>query len=83
MPASRMSPLRLVMMGTGDFALPTFRALYETPHSVVALVTQPERTGQGHHRGHVNVMREEALAHGTPVMPPAGVTAPVSLAHLR
>lgn len=39
-----MAPaLRLVMLGTGDFALPTFRHLIETGHEVAALVTQPDR----------------------------------------
>jgi methionyl-tRNA formyltransferase len=75
--------LRLVMMGTGEFALPTFRALYDTPHTVAALVTQPERTGQGHHRGQMNIMRQEAEVHGTPVLQPPRVNAPESLAQLK
>ena len=35
--------IRLIMLGTGDFALPTFEHLIETGHHVVALVTQPDR----------------------------------------
>jgi methionyl-tRNA formyltransferase len=31
------------MLGTGDFALPTFERLIETGHNIVALVTQPDR----------------------------------------
>jgi methionyl-tRNA formyltransferase len=31
------------MLGTGDFALPTFEHLIETGHGVIALVTQPDR----------------------------------------
>ena len=31
------------MLGTDDFALPTFEHLIETGHNVVALVTQPDR----------------------------------------
>lgn len=38
--------MRLVMMGTGPFAVPTFRGLFETQHPVVALVTAPPRAGQ-------------------------------------
>ena len=39
-----MTPLlRIIMLGTGDFALPTFKHLIETGHDVVALVTQPDR----------------------------------------
>ena len=35
--------LRIIMLGTGDFALPTLEHLIETGHNVVALVTQPDR----------------------------------------
>ncbi|MGE3820570.1 MAG: methionyl-tRNA formyltransferase [Isosphaeraceae bacterium] len=37
------SPLRIVMLGTGDFALPTFLQLCESGEDVVALITQPDR----------------------------------------
>jgi methionyl-tRNA formyltransferase len=40
-----MPALRLVMMGTGSFAEPTFEALLAGPHPVVGLVTQPDRAG--------------------------------------
>ncbi|MSR59025.1 MAG: methionyl-tRNA formyltransferase [Planctomycetaceae bacterium] len=78
-----MPPLRLVMMGTGDFAEPTFRALYDTPHEVVALYTQPDRTGRGHHQSHVNRMKHLAEARRTPVFQPASVNAPDALAQLQ
>jgi methionyl-tRNA formyltransferase len=61
--------LRLVMMATGGFALPTFRALLEGKHTVVGLFTQPDRTGRGHHR-HVNPLKELALERGLPVFQP-------------
>ena len=35
--------MRLVMMGTGTFAEPTFQGLLAGPHQVVGLVTQPDR----------------------------------------
>jgi methionyl-tRNA formyltransferase len=35
--------MRIVMMGTGRFAEPTFEALLAGPHPVVGLVTQPDR----------------------------------------
>src|SRR5207237_5422411 len=43
-PSSATTPeMRLVMMGTGTFAEPTFEALLSGPHPVVGLVTQPDR----------------------------------------
>ncbi|QDU39175.1 Methionyl-tRNA formyltransferase [Maioricimonas rarisocia] len=75
-------PLRVVMMGTGQFALPTFRTLIDSPHEVAALVTQPDRTGRGHHH-HVNVMKETGLEHGIDVFQPEKARAPEALDRLR
>lgn len=76
-------PLKIVMMGTGDFAVPTFAALYGTPHQVIGLYTQPERTGQGHHRHAVSRIKQVALDHGTPVFQPEKVNVPDVLNELR
>jgi len=69
-----MTALRLVMMGTGEFAVPTFRILYTTGHDVVALYTQPDRTAPGRQRQHANRMKDLAIAHGTPVLQPSAPT---------
>jgi len=69
-------------MGTGEFALPAFRALYNSDHQVVALFTQPDRTGRGHHH-HPHPMKDEALRHNTPVFQPEKANAPESLNDLR
>lgn len=74
--------LRLVFLGTGSFALPTFRGLYETGHQVVGLVTQPDRTGRGHHR-HVNPLKELAEENSTPVFQPAKANDADSIARLQ
>jgi len=74
--------LRLVMLGTGSFALPTFRGLYETSHEVVGLLTQPDRTGRGHHR-HRNPMKELALEHDTAVFQPDKAGTPEAVDRLR
>lgn len=74
--------LRLAMFGTGVFALPTFRGLFETRHQVVGLVTQPDRTGRGHHQ-HLNPLKELALERGVPVFQPDSANVPESLARLR
>ena len=75
-------PLRLVMMGTGDFAFPTFQSLLESEHRVVGLFTQPDRTGKGHHH-HANPLKDAATSHNVPVFQPARVNAPEALADLR
>lgn len=72
-------PLRLVMMGTGDFAVPTFRALVESRHAVVALVTQPDRSGPGRHRHVENPMKSFAQHQGIPFLQPERVKQPEAI----
>ena len=45
-----MTTMRIVMMGAGTFAEPTFQALLAGPHEVAGLVTQPDRA-VGQERG--------------------------------
>jgi methionyl-tRNA formyltransferase len=67
------------MMGTGTFARPTFEALLESGHQVVALVTQPDRA-VGQQRGSTRLaeqgMKEIALAHKVPVYQPESINTP-------
>ncbi|MEZ6057470.1 MAG: methionyl-tRNA formyltransferase [Planctomycetaceae bacterium] len=77
-----MVSLRLLMMGTGTFALPTFRALCASGHDVVGLVTQPDREGRGHHH-HPHPMKEAAVELGVPVFQPENVNSPEALDVLR
>ena len=70
--------LRVAMLGTGAFALPTFQGLLDSGHSVVGLVTQPDKTGAGHHQ-HRNPLKELALERGLPVFQPEKASAAESL----
>ena len=75
--------LRIALMGTGEFALPSFRALMESAtHQVVGVYTQPDRTGRGHHK-HVNKVKVLAEQHGIPVFQPERVNSPDALHELR
>jgi len=74
--------MRLIMMGTGPFAVPTFRALYDTRHAVAALVTAPLRTHRGKPVEPISCIRDVASAHGTPIFDPEDVNAPESQACL-
>jgi methionyl-tRNA formyltransferase len=65
--------MRLVMMGTGPFAVPTFRALFQSPHEVRALVTQPLRPAHGRGKELPNPLREIAAQHSTPVYDPESI----------
>ena len=74
--------LKIVLMGTGDFAVPTFRALLNSSHEIVGVLTQPEKTGSGHHQ-HANPVKELAVAVSVPVFQPERVNRPEMLETLR
>ena len=75
-------PLKIVLMGTGDFAVPPFRALLDSPYEIVGVLTQPDKTGRGHHQ-HVNPVKELAAAKSVPVFQPERVNRPEMLETLR
>jgi methionyl-tRNA formyltransferase len=70
------------MFGTGPFAAPTFRALYETSHQVVALVTQPPRVVRGKVVAADSPLRDEAVRRGTPILDPEDINTAESQSRL-
>lgn len=80
--------MRIVMMGTGTFAEPTFEALLESfGPDVVGLVTQPERD-TGHKRGSTRqtgkgMANIAAAARGVAILQPDSINSPEGLAQLR
>ncbi|MBM4011424.1 MAG: methionyl-tRNA formyltransferase [Planctomycetes bacterium] len=76
-----MTPLRIVVMGTGPFAVPMFRALVASAHRLVAVVTRPDRAAGGR-RPARNPMREAAAAAGVGVLDPERVNDPAVVASL-
>jgi methionyl-tRNA formyltransferase len=78
--------MRIVMMGTGAFAEPTFEALLNRPDSVVGLFTQPDRP-IGQERGSTRQtgrgMKTIALEHSVPVFQPDSVNTPDGVSMLR
>lgn len=77
--------MRLAMMGTGTFAEPTLQALLDSTHTVVGLVTQPDRPA-GQERGSTRQtgqgMKNLALAAGVPVFQPESINTPEGVAAL-
>lgn len=68
--------MRVVMMGTGPFAVPSLEALYASPHEVLCLFTRPARPIHGKSQAEANPMRELALARGTRVHDPESINTP-------
>src|SRR3954447_14273396 len=77
-----MSKLRVVFMGSPEFAVPCLEALLAT-ENVVAVVTQPDKPA-GRGLGLLPpAVKVRALAAGVPVMQPASVRKPPFLDELR
>lgn len=65
-----MTPLRVVFFGTPAFAVPTLDALLASVHTVVGVVTQPDRPkGRGQQISESPV-KARAMAAGVPVLQP-------------
>src|SRR5215471_7842277 len=77
------SELRLLMMGTGPFAVPTFEALLSSPHQTLGLVTRPDRPAHRREKTPINPMREVAQQHGLEVFEPASINSDEAYAWLR
>jgi methionyl-tRNA formyltransferase len=78
--------MRIVMMGTGLFAEPSFEALLASPHPVVGLVTQPDRV-VGSERGSTRQtgrgMKTIAQEHNVPILQPESINTPEGVRALQ
>lgn len=75
--------MKVVYMGTPDFAVPPLRALAEAGYTVSAVVTQPDKPkGRGKTMMPTPV-KEEAVKYGIPVLQPARVRSPEFLEVLK
>lgn len=71
-----MTKLRIVYMGTPDFAVPCLEKLVQDGHQILAVVTQPDRPkGRGQKLAYSPV-KIAALAHNLPVLQPAKIKEP-------
>ena len=80
----KKSDLRIVFMGTPEFAVETLRALVENEYNVVAVVTQPDKPVGRH--GSVlqpSQVKQYALEHGLPVLQPEKMKDPEFVEQLR
>lgn len=67
--------MRIVMMGTGPFAVPTFEQLLDSNHEILCLVTRPDAKSSGRRNKITNPMREIAQAKDLDIFDPPSVNA--------
>jgi methionyl-tRNA formyltransferase len=78
-----VSPERIVFFGSGAFAIPSFEALLDAGHPVVAVVTQPDREkGRGREVA-PPPLKPVAEARGVPVLQPRRIKEPAAQEALR
>ena len=65
--------MKLVYMGTPDFAVPTLETLIQSKHEVVAVVTQPDKPKGRGKEVQFTPVKEVALKHNIPVYQPVKV----------
>lgn len=65
--------MRLVMIATGPFAEPTFRAILDTHHVTLGLVTAPVRSKMGKHAAPATPLRDLAHERLLPVFDPEDI----------
>lgn len=65
--------MRLIMFGTGPFAVPTFKALLDSPHEVLALVTRPIANSGKRRKSAENPTRDVGVAAGIEIFDPPSI----------
>ena len=75
--------MRIVFMGSPEFALPTLRGLIESEHDVVGVVTQPDRPAGRGRTMRMPLAADLAVEHGFALLQPANVNTDDSLEALR
>jgi methionyl-tRNA formyltransferase len=68
-----MKKLRIVFMGTPEFAVASLNALINNSHQVVAIVTAPDKPAGRGRELHASPVKEYALSHGIPVLQPVNL----------
>lgn len=75
--------IRIVYMGTPQFAVEPLKAIIEQGYDVAAVVTSPDKpAGRGLHLQQ-SAVKQFAIAHGLPVLQPVSLKSPAFIEQLR
>ena len=75
--------IRIVYMGTPDFAVPTLDALVQGGYNVVGVITMPDKPAGRGHKKQFSPVKEYALAHNLPLLQPEKLKDETFLSQLR
>jgi methionyl-tRNA formyltransferase len=76
-------PLRLIFMGTPEFAVPTLRALAEHGHAIVAVYTRAAKPAGRGMKLQPTPVEQEARRRGIPVLTPTTLKSPEALQEFK
>jgi methionyl-tRNA formyltransferase len=65
--------LRIVFMGTPDFAVATLRALVENKHNIVGVITAPDKPAGRGRKIRTSAVKQYALEQGLPLLQPTNL----------
>ncbi len=78
-----MSQLRIIFMGTPEFAVPSLKVLLENKINVVAVVTAPDKPQGRGQKIVYSPVKECALQYNVPVLQPTNLKSPEFLEELK
>jgi methionyl-tRNA formyltransferase len=78
-----VNKLRIIFMGTPDFAVPSLQILIENKFNVVAVITAPDRPQGRGQKLTASPVKQCAVEHNIPVLQPTNLKAPDFLEELR
>lgn len=75
--------MRVIFMGTPDFAVPTLQKIIDAGYEVIGVVTQPDKARGRGKSIQFPAVKEKALAYGLPVYQPQKVRTPEFINKLK
>lgn len=75
--------LRIVFMGTPEFAVESLRCLVEGGYNVAGVITMPDKPAGRGHKLLASPVKQYALEHGLPLLQPEKLKAPAFVEALR
>ena len=75
--------MKVVFMGTPDFAVETLKAIYEAGHEVILAVSQPDKPKGRSGKLSPTPVKEWAIEHNIPVYQPVKIRAEESVEYLK
>lgn len=78
-----MHPLKIIFMGTPEFAVPSLEILIQNKINVVAVITAPDKPQGRGQKIVFSPVKQCALQHNIPVLQPVNLKAPEFLEHLK